>query len=641
MVKAIEAAFNETTEARKNYQINRSMMAGRQWITWDNRSQLVRDIAPVQDRYRVTANRLWASSRSLMASALRRPLQFQVLPERADAASARASRLAESVVRARRDERDWEDLRADVTWAAWLGGTAGLSLDWDPEGDRPLGMTEDGRKYATGDTIESALTILDFAVQPGAKHAERAEWWVRQEALPPKTAKERYGLSEDPPTNAGSASISHSYDTTHANRAELTTVYTLYERPCGDFDGAVSVIIDGKVVDSGDWSFPFRDRLNLAVVRETIVPGRWFGDTVFSAAVPLQTALNAALTALIDHTRRAGNARMRIPQSVVDMIDELTDEAGQVLPWPDGAEGPEWISPPQLPSYVIDTPQRLAEQIDDILSQHDVSRGEAPGRVDSGLGLSILSENDATPLAFVVTQIARAFGELSSMLLATYATKIKDKRTQRVYGAGQPAEQVAWVGRDLLNHTHAEVPPDALVPKSRAASNKLAMDMWQAGILTDPMQALRLIEFPDVDDAIQALDPHIAKARREIHRIRAGHQQIPDEYDGPTHVMEHMLDKLSESYELSTPEQQELCHKHLEAHRKTYERLGIPWPQPPGMPEAQVPQSPAPAAAPGALQAPLMPMAPPPVVAQPEVPMDQGLTEADLAAQILLGQGIL
>jgi hypothetical protein len=73
---------------------------------------------------------------------------------------------------------------------------------------------------------------------------------------------------------------------------DLCLVLTLYMRPNKDNPrGTVATVIGGKFVGQPKpWSFPWKDRLNLVICRETKIPTRATGETTLSAAVPVQAA---------------------------------------------------------------------------------------------------------------------------------------------------------------------------------------------------------------------------------------------------------------------------------------------------------------------------------------------------------------
>ena len=79
--------------------------------------------------------------------------------------------------------------------------------------------------------------------------------------------------------------------------------------------------------------------------------------------------------------------------------EELTDYAGEVVPYNDGMQvKPDYLSPPQMPGWWIQQPAMVKEELDDIMGVHDISRGAAPANIESGFGLTILAEKDNTPI---------------------------------------------------------------------------------------------------------------------------------------------------------------------------------------------------------------------------------------------------
>jgi hypothetical protein len=73
--------------------------------------------------------------------------------------------------------------------------------------------------------------------------------------------------------------------------------------------------------------------------------------------------------------------------------ENWSDEAGEFI-FHDGDEPWQWVSPPPMPDWWQRLPGDLAAQMDDTIGIHEVSRGEAPVNIESGLGLSILAEQD-------------------------------------------------------------------------------------------------------------------------------------------------------------------------------------------------------------------------------------------------------
>ncbi len=556
-----------------NYVLNKTFISGNQWIWRDKIQNTLRSVPRDPSRTRVTVNRIWPTSRHLIAKLLSRPLQFEVPPEESDDATVRGAKKSEAVLMSLYKDHNWEDLREQMAWNTWLGGTGVLAIDWDPEAGPTIGHTEFGRPFGKGEIVSTPLTILEVAWEPGTRDAETGLWWCRVQALPPAEVQATYNLPKLPPTDAigarGYLGRTLLPDDKIDAPSALTMVITYYERPNYKRpEGAVCTVVGNQIVDGPHpWPFPFKDRLNMVVFRETKVSGRATGDTVVSAAIPVQTAYNAAWSNLVEHLKLAGNARLMIPDASVDAIDELSDLPGEIVMYNAAGGAPEFLSPPQLPSWVIQQPEMLGAQIDDILGLHDVSRGQAPTNVESGIGLSVLVEQDSTPLGQLTREMAYGFERYATMALEIYADKVKTTRKAKLQKPGSLPEVVAWTGKDLMGQVSAYIPIDAVMPRSRTAMMAFAREMWNNQIITDPKMFARMADLPDQQSFIDALDRDEAKAQRENEQMAAGVIQVPAEFDNHrTHIHAHNEFRKSLRYETMSEYDRKLVDKHIQGH---------------------------------------------------------------------------
>lgn len=600
-----------------NYTLNRTFMNGNQWVWRDRVQNTLRSVPRDPSRTRLTVNRIWPSSRHLMAKLLSRPLQFEVPPTESDDATVKGAKKAEAVLKELWKQHKWEDLREQMAWNTWLGGTGILSIDWDPGAGPTIGHTEFGRAYGKGEIVSTPLTVLEVGWEPGTRDAETGLWWCRVQALPPAEVQATYDLAKLPPTDVSASRgfLGRSIvpdDRVYAPAA-LTMVITYYERPNPKRPkGAVCTVVGNQIVDGPHaWPFPFEDRLNMVVFRETKVSGRATGDTVVSAAIPVQTALNAAWSNLVEHLKLAGNARLLIPDASVDAMDELSDLPAEIIHYNAAGGTPEWLTPAPMQGWVIEQPQMLGAQLDDILGLHEVSRGMAPTNVESGIGLSVLVEQDSTPLGALTREIALGFEKYASLALEIYADKVKTTRTAKIQKAGQLPEVVAWTGKDLMGQTCAYVPIDAVMPRSRTALMAFAREMWNNKVITDPKMFARVADLPDQQHFIDALDRDSAKAQRENEQMAAGVIQIPAEFDNhKTHIHDHNEFRKSLRYETMGEKGQEIVDQHIKGH-VVMEAEAI------GLAEQKARISPALGAAANANEVPLQPLPPDPMTGAP------------------------
>jgi hypothetical protein len=239
---------------------------------------------------------------------------------------------------------------------------------------------------------------------------------------------------------------------------------------------------------------------------------------VFSDAIFTQAAYNAAWSALLEHAKQAGNARLLWPEGSEE-IDDLTDLPGEVVTFSQALGKPEWLSPPQLPAWELEQPDRLAAIMDDQLGYHDVSRGIAPNSLESGVGLSILVEQDSTPIGALTKEFANGFERFATLALRIYQDKVKEDRQARIKVPGMVSEVVHWTGAALAGQVVVDIPMDAVLPRSRAAMLSFAERMVSLGLIdpvANPSAFAKIADLPDQANFISAIDEDAAKTGRMI-----------------------------------------------------------------------------------------------------------------------------
>lgn len=570
--KLFDDGTRDIRSQQLQYKLNSSYLAAQQWVYKHQTRQEILRLPHDPRRVRVTIPRIGPESRRIMARLLKRPLAWEVTPDAPDEATIRAAKVAEGVAYSVSETFKFNRLREELAWSAWKGGTAALCLDWDTSAGTQLSYDPITNKpVGTGDIKPSCLSIAELATEPGTRDIERAAWWIKAQALPSMEVKATYQMPNTPAPDANAANVPSMTKLVSGETPDkLTLVLTYYERPSPkNKKGQVVTVVGGKVVDGPHpWPFPFTDRLNVVVCRETMIEGQWTGQTVVSDAIPVQTALNATWTSVLEHMKQAGNARVMGKEDSRDLLESWTDEAGEFVLYRDTPHS--YLSPPQMPQWWESLPERLSNQMDDILGVHDISRGEAPSNIQSGAGLAILAEQDDTPSGRFAQILADAFSDFMTMILQTYEAKVQppESRKAKIVNPGQVAEIVRWDGSQLLGQTSCQVPYDAVMPLNEAARYAHLQFFVQAGMITTPRAASAYLNVPGMaGDFIEGIDPQVAKARRENYEIMLGETCIPRDFDDHAiHIEEHNAERLSSRYERSDPEIQRIMDLHIQAH---------------------------------------------------------------------------
>ncbi len=575
-----KAGMDDTREQRRMYWIAHEFLRGNQWLVWDSS---IERLSPIPDDgiVRHTNNRLGPATRTIMAKLHRRPLTWEVPLTATDDGSIQGAKLAEAILSHTSREQDWERVRRKANRLAWKGGTGLICQEWDTEAAGVLGVDPaTGKEIGKGDISLSALSITEACTEPGTEDIEFAPWWIKCVALPPKTIQRLYGLSNPPEANATDASV---YDVRSpwgrdGLRSRLASVLTLFERPSKKIpEGRVVTVCGDETIHEGPWPYPFKDRLNVVAVCETEQEGRWNGDSVLWDAIPLQAELNRAHTNISEHLQKVGFAQRMAPQG--SDLGDFDNDPATIIEYalvPGGGQ-PGYLSPPQMPAWVIQRPTDLYRAIDDVLGVHDISRGQAPPGVEAGVALNLLADQDDTPTGGLAHVSGDAWGRTGRNVLEMYAAFVKegDQRTAMVRQVGASPEIVQWDGRMLASQTMAEVPADAIAPRSRSAHLQLALNLWDRHVFVgpdgtpDPQAFLAFADLPGIDDASEVIDADADKARRENAEMFAGQVCLPVDFDNhAVHIREHNRARKKPRFERLDPEQQSVFADHLMAHQQ-------------------------------------------------------------------------
>lgn len=580
IIEKYHAGLRAQRWANHGYWANAAFIRGDQWVFVNKQTKRLEEVPEDPDRVRATINAMWPNSRTIMSKLTQRELQFEVPPNSADDVAIAGSKISEAIIEAVKVEHEWEKLREETGWASWKGGTAAVCVDWDPKRGKPTALMDDGRMLPSGDTVETALSLPEFVLQPGHRDARRGHWWIKAQALPPSQVKADYEMAEEPAADATAglsalegklvaATTSGQHGPGDVASTPLTLVLTYYERPNPNTPkGKVEVVVNGETVwGPKDWPFPFVDYLNIAFTYETAVENQALGETVLSVARPVQAAFNAAWSNILEHADIAGNARMMMPESALQLGEQYSDVIGEQIPFMDGMEKPSWLAPPQLPAWLLQMPGQLRAELDNIMGVHDISRGQSPANIESGYGLAVLAEQDATPIGKMAKSQAEMWGQVASMVLKIYEAEVDEERAAVVRVPGAPPDTMTWKGKDIAGQTEAKVPLDLVLPRSRAAMMQLAEKALQMGMLTTIEEFSRVAELPGERDIIDAIRPDVARARRENHHMALNHERLPENWDDhEIHIHEHNTFRKTSRYDALPPEAKELFALHVQAH---------------------------------------------------------------------------
>lgn len=565
-----DKAVRATRTEREIAAVNTAFIENRQWVFWNRHLNRLEDVPRDPQRMRVSINRLGATTDVILAKLMRRPLVFEVPPTSPDDAAVLASRIGEAALADAHRRLNWERVREDHACCVWEHGVGGLMVEWDSKYGEPVGEDpETGEILYTGEVCVRAVSMHEMAFEPGTRDGEHALWWIYAVALPPPEVQEMFGLEKEPAADA--RAIDNVYRYTDGSKSEntpLTMVYRYWERPHGDFPGITLTVVGDQVVERGPWPFPWTDRLNICLAVGKVRHGKWWGHTPVTDAIGPQALYNAAHSSIGEHLKKAGNARLAVPIGSIDDEEELTDEPGEFLPYnPINGLAPSWLAPAAMPDWWARYPVMIEGMMDDLLHIHEVSRGDNPPGVESGVALSVLLEADDSPTGKLAKELGDCWGRAASLVLKLWEKKVTERRRAIIQLPGGVPEAIEWMGEDLQGQTTAVVPHEAVMPRSRAAQNAFALSLWDRQIIQSPHDLAKIADLPDQDDFLAGLDPDSARAQRENYAMSTGIPRTVAPYDDHrNHIVWHRNFMRSERFEYLPLEVQQIVLEHVQAH---------------------------------------------------------------------------
>lgn len=587
-----KASSAELMKQRRDFWQNVSMFYGDQWIYWDPRRNLLQSLpqawSPLgRGRARTVTNKIRPGIMSLLGRMLRNDLEFDVPPTDSADDVVGAAMLAEDILSAAHQDQDWRSIRYRENFAKFMGGTSAICVEWDGAAGKTLAVDAQTKKVTgTGETVLTSMSINEFGIQPGVRDARHANWWIQALAFAPDVVKAQFNLDWLPQADASvlmsplqQRLLEHMGQARGTER--LTMVLTEYERPNPAFPaGRYTVVVNGITVHSTEkWPFPDKDRLNLFVFHQQQVDNTWVGTTLMNDAVPIQVSYNFMRSIIAEHSKKVGNARLMAPTGSFEEED-LTDDPGSVLYFsPDlGGSIPQYLRPPDLPRWLANEAGQLAAELDDVMFVHDVSRGEAGFDRASGQALALLAEKDDSPLGLMAFEESQRWAEIGQFVLRLYETKVTESRTVQVQPrVGQPGmvRPSKWNGKAIKGQTRCIVPLETTLPVSQAAQQAFARDMWDRGILKDPIVFARLLRIPQ-RELLSIIDADVAKAQRENVRMMLGEAPLAAQFDDHAkHIAEHNRFRKSDSYTFADAKTREIVDNHIKMHGQlAAEQLG-------------------------------------------------------------------
>lgn len=568
--KEFDQAKTARTSFERQWYTNIAFFLGKQWVTWAQsgsfaNAKLVEPSAPPW-RVRLTINLLRSYVRRELARLSSSAPRGYVMPSTSDSADQAAARAAESLHSYLIDavELDVQEEIADL-WAI-LTGTGFLKTYYSEEVDPATGML--GKIC-----VEPVSPFHIFVPALDEPRLNMQPWIMHAAVKSPDWVYATYGVEMKPEDKAGADLLEerlfNAMGLTDKNATKKgILVKEVWIAPSPSFpEGGLCAVAQGKLLGDQIMPWPYAHGHFPFVSRIHTPTNRFYGSCFLDDLIPLQKEYNKQRSKIVESVNLMTKPQWIVEKGTVD-VRQMTSEPGAIIQVVPGGRAPQQTALSPLPNYVLDNIERVRQEMNEIASQNEVSKGTVPGRVEAATAIAYLQERDDSALSAALRSKERSYQEIGRQLLALVVQYWDAQRTVQVVGKNENFEAFLLSGADLRGNTDFRVVPGSATPVSRAAKKAELMELMKMGVIP-AHKGLAYLDMPELGRLYEELQSDARQAQRENLKMMQGvYADVEVWHDHMAHLAEHTDQMKREEWENAPDQVKYLFKLHNYTHLK-------------------------------------------------------------------------
>lgn len=570
-----EKSRSSRLQFERDWYMNMAFYFGKQWAQWtpsvSGHASLKTPAAPAW-RVRLISNKIRPIIRAELAKVTKEEPQAFVIPASSDDEDMLAARAGEQIF-----EYHWRELyfnrqmRRSLFWTLLCG--TGFVKDWyDP--DFPVGEDPDGFPVIGQARIEPVSPFHIFVPDMQEEELENQPYVIHSVAKSPTWIKNRYDKEKAEKVKADTASgpdaLEQKFFTAlglETPQKEYSSIQECWIKPDKKYPDGLVVIWSGDTVLEIVEGWPYQHKEYPFTKLDHIPTGRFYAESTITDLIPLQKEYNRTRSQIIEAKNRMSKPQLIAPRGSVNP-KMMTSEPGLVIQYTPGFQPPTPLPLQQLPSYVIEEQDRIQRDMDDISSQHEVTKGRTPPGVTAATAISYLQEEDDSKLSATISSIEEGTERIGRHILNHVQQFWGDERLVKVLGDDGAYESFMFTGADLKDNTDLRVEKGSATPRSRAAKQAFITELGKMGWIP-PDRALRYLDMAETGKLYEEMQVDSRHAQRENLRLSEGDPVAVNDWDNhKIHITEHNNFRKSQKFELLPEEMQEVFQAHVLMHEQ-------------------------------------------------------------------------
>ncbi len=484
-------------EARRPFEqqwiVNMAFLIGKQYTVFNQVTALLQQLTRKKGRIWNVDNQLLPKWRRQISDLIKNDPAMSVVPETNEDEDIKAAKVGNKVMKGFwRQNKMKTKVRQLAGWI-FACGNGFLDDRWNPK-IGPIEIDPDsGKPYYLGDVdcgVWSPLEILVPFTAMGDTDLHNFPWLIKAKWRSLDWIKSNYKrgkevLDEGRATRA--LDIGFLMGGTGGNtkeKVEGAIVMDLYVQPNHEKKrGLFLTAANTIVLEQAEYPYDF---YNLEQFKDIDVPGIFWGKATLEEGIGLQKTWNRTVSGIDEFNRTMAKGKGLLPRGA--NLDALPDDQhGEWLEYtPVMGYKPEIMNLKGLPATYPLILEVTKASLEDLFSQHEVSRGTNRSDIRSGEMVSILREQDAHGNIPAHAVFEESLEAVMSRVLKRIQAGYSTQRMIKVVGREGEWDVFAFQGSDLRNNTDVSVKRQSSLPDSRIARESQITDRFERGVYGNP-----------------------------------------------------------------------------------------------------------------------------------------------------------
>lgn len=354
---------------------------------------------------------------------------------------------------------------------------------------------------------------------------EDQPWVINAYTKSTQFVKNNFGLSVNPTITEAKSPFDEAMlktmSGTNTAKPDSVLVIEIWLKP-GTHDlfpeGGFATIIQDGLAQKPQEGLPFNHKEYPFTHFSHIPTGMFYGESVITDLISPQREYNRTKNQIVESKNRMSKPQLVAPRGAVDP-KKITSEPGQLIEYMPGLAPPQPIPLQNLPAYVVQHLDREISDMEDISSQHQVTRGENPGGgVTAATAISFLQERDDSLMTTAYQSVEHGYEKIARHTISHVVQFWDVPRTVSVTGLDGSFDAVVLKGTELESGTDIRIEAGSALPVSKAAKQAFLMDIMKMGWI-DPTKGLELMDMGGMDKLYDEVKIDERQAQRENLRM--------------------------------------------------------------------------------------------------------------------------